>query len=121
MLVKQAFFRTLAVAAVFAVASSSLTAQTTQRSRQVTRGNVIAALNNIDANISRLNALNNLTVQKVRVVNVSNLFNKNNVSALNNALNKNNVCSATMPSTFCAAMACCHACPAARMARSSLD
>jgi hypothetical protein len=82
--------RVFAAATMFAaVAPSSSFAQTTQRSRQVTRGNVISALNNIDAQISRLNALNNLTVSRVRVVNVSNLFNKNNVNALNNALNNN--------------------------------
>jgi hypothetical protein len=89
MFVKPALFRALAAVAIFAVAGPAIGAQTTQGARQVTRGGVISALNNIDANISRLNALNNLTVSKVRVVNVSNLFNKNNVNALNNALNNN--------------------------------
>lgn len=89
MFAKPTLYRVLAATALFAFAAPTIGAQTTQKARQTTRGGVINALNNIDANISRLNALNNLTVSKVRVVNISNLFNKNNVSALNNALNKN--------------------------------
>jgi hypothetical protein len=82
-------FRVFAAATMVALAAPSNSSAQTQRTRQVTRGNVIAALNNIDAQITKLNALNHLTVSQVRVVNVSNLFNKNNVSALNNALNNN--------------------------------
>ena len=58
---------------------------------QATFGNLISALNNISVQINKLNALNGLTVSQVRVVNVSDLLNGNNVTALNNALNKNNV------------------------------
>ena len=89
MFAKPTLFRALSVAAVVAFTAPTIGAQTRQHATQSTRGGVISALNNIDANISRLNALNNLTVSKVRVVNISNLFNKNNVSALNNALNRN--------------------------------
>ena len=89
MFAKPGILKAVAFTALVAFAGPTIGAQTTQGARQVTRGGVISALNNIDANISRLSALNNLSVSKVRVVNVSNLFNKNNVSALNNALNKN--------------------------------
>ena len=58
---------------------------------QATFGNLISALNNVSVQINKLNALNGLTVSQVRVVNVSDLLNGNNVTALNNALNKNNV------------------------------
>jgi galactokinase len=78
-----------AAAAMLAVAVPSTSAAQTQKSGQVTRGNVISALNNIDAQINKLNALNHLTVSQVRVVNVQDLFNKNNVNALNQALNNN--------------------------------
>lgn len=56
---------------------------------QLNQGNLISALNNIAVQIERLNALNNLTVTDVQVVNVQDVLNNNNV--LNNALNRNNV------------------------------
>jgi len=62
-----------------------------QQSRQATLGNLIAALNNIAVQINNLEALNNLTVEDVQVVNVQNVLNNNNVEAFNNALNRNNV------------------------------
>jgi hypothetical protein len=58
---------------------------------QATFGNLIAALNNIAVNITNLEALNDLTVADVRVVNVEDVLNGNNVEALNNALNNNDV------------------------------
>jgi hypothetical protein len=58
---------------------------------QATFGNLIAALNNVAVNINNLEALNDLTVADVRVVNVEDLLNGNNVEALNNALNNNDV------------------------------
>lgn len=58
---------------------------------QATFGNLIAALNNITVNINELEALNDLTVADVRVVNVEDVLNGNNVEALNNALNNNDV------------------------------
>jgi hypothetical protein len=49
----------------------------------------IRTLNNIAVQINELNALNDLTVQDVRLVNVENVLNNNR--AFNNALNRNNV------------------------------
>lgn len=57
---------------------------------QASFGNLIAALNNVAVQIGRLSALNNLSLSHVRVVNVQDLLNGNNVQALNNALNRNN-------------------------------
>lgn len=62
-----------------------------QQVGQATFGNLIAALNNIAVEIDELNALNNLTIEDVRVVNVEDLLNGKRVNALNNALNRNNV------------------------------
>lgn len=62
-----------------------------QKAVQNTAGNLIAALNNISVQITRLEALNDLTVQDVQVVNVEDVLNDNNVEAFNNALNRNNV------------------------------
>jgi hypothetical protein len=58
---------------------------------QATFGNLIAALNNINPEINNLEALNDLTITEVRVVNVENVLNGNNVRALNNSLNRNGV------------------------------
>lgn len=72
---------------------------------QATVGNLIAALNNVAVNIGQLNALNNLTIQDVQVVNVENVLNNarilenarflNNIAILQNflngSLNNNNV------------------------------
>jgi len=51
-------------------------------------GNLISALNNITAQIGNLNALNNVNAV-VSLVNVQDVLNGNNVTALNNALNNN--------------------------------
>ena len=47
--------------------------------RQVTFGNLIAALNNINVEINNLQALNDLTITDVRLVNVEDVLNDNNV------------------------------------------
>lgn len=62
-----------------------------QQAKQTTVGNLISALNNIAVQITNLEALNDLTVEDVRVVDVDDVLNDNNVQALNNALNENNV------------------------------
>lgn len=61
-------------------------AQPTQANEtaQVNQGNLISALNNVNAEINNVEALNNLTVNDVQVVNVEDSVNNNNV--LNNAL-----------------------------------
>ena len=58
---------------------------------QATFGNLIAALNNIAVNIDELSALNNLTIGDVTLVRVGDVLSGNNIEALNNALNNNNV------------------------------
>ena len=64
-----------------------------QQAGQATVGNLISALNNIAVQIPNLQALNGLNVEDidVRVVNVEDVLNDNNVEAFNNALNRNNV------------------------------
>ena len=66
-------------------------AQEAPRAAQVTVGNLIAALNNVNVQITRLEALNDLTIQDVRLVNVQDVLNDANIQAFNNALNRNNV------------------------------
>lgn len=66
-------------------------AQEAPRAAQVTVGNLIAALNNVNVQITRLEALNDLTIQDVRLVNVRDVLNDANIQAFNNALNRNNV------------------------------
>lgn len=61
-----------------------------QDADQVTVGRLISALNNIAVQITNLEALNDLTVENVQVVDVDNVLNDANVQALNNALNRNN-------------------------------
>jgi len=56
---------------------------------QANFGNVISALNNVAVQVDRLNALSN--IGELRVVNVRDVLNGNNVQALNNALNRNDV------------------------------
>ncbi|MBD2388565.1 hypothetical protein [Cylindrospermum sp. FACHB-282] len=53
--------------------------------------NLIAALNNVSAEINDLSLLNNLTSSQVKLVNVKDLLNDDNVEAFNNALNTNTV------------------------------
>jgi hypothetical protein len=71
-----------------------------QRAQQNTVGNLIAALNNIAVQITNLEALNDLTITDVRVVNVEDVLNNNNVEAFNNALNRNNVEVITLQDTL---------------------
>lgn len=65
-------------------------AQAAQMANQATFGNLIAALNNIAVQIDRLELLRAADIE-VRVVNVEDVLNGNNVEALNNALNRNNL------------------------------
>jgi hypothetical protein len=76
-----------------ASASKSASVQTTQGTQvaQINTGNLISALNNINAEINNIEALNDLTVSDVRVVDVDNVLNNNDVRAFNNALNRNSV------------------------------
>lgn len=99
------------LAAALAVAP---TASPQQDNRQATFGNLIAALNNINVQINRLNVLSNITAGDVRVVNVENVLSSAsrwsrdrctgmstrqrqrctravNIGVLNNVLNRNNV------------------------------
>lgn len=62
----------------------SLTGPAFAAPSQANFGNLIAALNNVNVEINNLEALNNLTIQDVRVVNVEDVLNGNNVNALNN-------------------------------------
>lgn len=64
-------------------------ADKTQQVAQGNFGNLIAALNNVAVEIGELNALNNLTVGDVKIVNVEDVLKGNNVEAFNNALNRN--------------------------------
>ena len=82
----------LAVALLLLSIAGPALAQTQDNEvRQVTFGNLIAALNNISVEINNLQALNDLTITDVRVVNVEDVLNDNNVRAFNNALNRNEV------------------------------
>ena len=58
---------------------ASASAPSLARSGQATFGNLIAALNNIAVNIDELEALNDLTIGDINIVNVENLLNGNNV------------------------------------------
>jgi hypothetical protein len=104
-----------AVLALGAIPASSALAQ--QGTHQVNQGNLISALNNVTAQIDHVNALNNISLNDVQVVNVqdvihnssvlnnvlrdaniqvlqdflNNSLNNNTVQVLNNALNNNNV------------------------------
>lgn len=95
MLSRKTIFQAAAAASLILAAPSIASAQSgggnNQKVGQATVGNLISALNNIAVEIGELNALNNLTVTDVRVVDVDNVLNDNNVEAFNNALNRNNV------------------------------
>ena len=73
------------------VSESASFARQNPNTGQATFGNLIAALNNVAVNINNLELLNDLTVAGVRVVTVEDVLNGNNVEALNNALNNNDV------------------------------
>ena len=77
-----------ASAVILAVPATTASAAP-QEARQVNQGNLISALNNVAVQVDRVNALNDLTIADVRVVNVEDVLNNNRV--LNNALNDNNV------------------------------
>lgn len=62
-----------------------------QSGPQTTFGNLIAALNNIAVNIDELNALNDIQIGDITLVNVEDVLNGNNIVAFNNALNNNNI------------------------------
>ncbi len=76
-------------AVTLAVPAPALGQSQANQIAQVNTGNLISALNNISAEINNLEALNNLSINDVRVVDVDNVLNRNNV--LNNALNRNDV------------------------------
>ena len=92
---RNAIFKAAAVASLVLAAPSIASAQSgggnNQNVGQATVGNLIAALNNIAVEIGELNALNNLSIADVRVVDIDDVLNNNNVQAFNNALNRNNV------------------------------
>jgi hypothetical protein len=80
--------RTVTLVALLAIVpAAGLSADAQQR--QGTFGNLIAALNNIAVEIDELNALNDLEIGDITLVNVEDVLNGNNVEALNNALNRN--------------------------------
>ena len=79
---------TVVLAAALLVAP---TASPQPENRQANFGNLIAALNNINVQIDRLNVLSNLDAEEIRIVNVENVLSGNNIRALNNALNNNDV------------------------------
>ena len=83
--------RTALVIALLATAPAIALAQggNKQVTGQANFGNLISALNNIAVEITELNALNNLKITDVRVVNVEDVLKGNNVEALNNSLNRN--------------------------------
>jgi hypothetical protein len=60
-----------------------------QEARQANFGNVISALNNVSAQVQNVNALNDVNV--VDAMDVEDVLSGNNVQALNNALNRNDV------------------------------
>lgn len=74
------------LAVTSALACTTAPAMAAQDARQATFGNLISALNNVAVQVDRVDALNDLTVQDVRVVDIARTLNGNNVSALNNAL-----------------------------------
>jgi len=81
-------------AAMPAIASAA--PPVTQTANQANFGNLISALNNINAQIGNLNVLTNnlngsLNGSNIQLVNVNDVLNGNNVNALNNALDRNNV------------------------------
>jgi hypothetical protein len=78
-----------AMALAVGVTAPAALAQTTQvdQGLQVNQGNLVSALNNVDAEVGALNVLNDLTVTDVQVVNVEDSVNNNQV--LNNVLNNN--------------------------------
>jgi hypothetical protein len=62
-----------------------------QNAEQANFGNLISALNNISAQVADVEVIDDITVGDVNVVNVEDVLNGNNINALNNALNRNDV------------------------------
>ncbi len=89
MIRRKAFFVALAAVVMMAFTLPTEAQAQEQEADQDNFGNLISALNNINAQISDVEALNDLTVEDVRVVNVEDVIQGNNVNALNNALNRN--------------------------------
>jgi len=56
---------------------------------QINQGQLIAALNNVNVQVDRVNALNNLTLNDIQVVNVQDVI--HNSSVLNNVLRDANI------------------------------
>lgn len=109
------------IAVLTAVLAAALlvapTASPKQDNRQATFGNLIAALNNINLQIDRLNVLSNLDADQIRVVNVENVLSGNNIQALNNALNNNDVdvLRDFLNNNDCSVVAVCNSLNAARI------
>jgi ABC-type antimicrobial peptide transport system permease subunit len=78
--------RVVAVSATFAALALPVgaTAQPNQAAGQINQGNLISALNNVAVQVDRVNALNDLTIEDVQVVNVQDVIRNSRV--LNNAL-----------------------------------
>ena len=78
----------LVCAAALAMAPAAQ-AEPNQAAAGINQGNLVSALNNIAVQLDRIEALNDLTVQDVRVVNVEDVL--RNARVLNNALRDANV------------------------------
>lgn len=68
---------------------SNPTEEPQARIGQITAGNLIAALNNVAVEIGQLNALNDLTVGDINIINVEDVL--NNARILNNSRFLNNI------------------------------
>ena len=102
---KRTTIAAIAATAAMGMGASSAQAAPNQAAGQVNQGNLISALNNVAVQVGDVTALNDLTIQDVRVVNVEDVLNNSNVlnnvlrnaniqvlqDFLNNSLNNNNV------------------------------
>jgi len=100
----------LASVMVLALGVGIQTASAQPTNTQVNQGNLISALNNINVQIDRLNALNNLTINDVQVVNVEDVLNNSNVltNFLNNSVNNNTILSNLLNNNNCSVVAVCN-------------
>jgi hypothetical protein len=88
-------------AMTFSVAAPAVAQTQSNQVAQINQGGLVSALNNVNAEINNIEALNDLTVSDVRVVNVEDVLNNSNVlnnvlrnadiDALQNFLNSNDV------------------------------
>jgi hypothetical protein len=62
-----------------------------QRARQVTFGNLIAALNNINVQLENIHVLEDIEIGDITVVDARNLLRGSNINALNNVLRNANI------------------------------